>query len=88
MLRLSSLSKYFWYLSLLEKLYSILNLTEYDTVTVSQFVSGFLKMDEEIRKSRDELNEEYSNKKKNSTNIIRVLKTSKNQLCFLKLIVF
>jgi hypothetical protein len=60
--------------SLLEKLYSILNLTEYDTVTVSQFVSGFLKMDEEIRKSRDELNEEYSNKKKNFENILDMCK--------------
>ena len=61
-------------ISLLEKLYSILNLTEYDTVTVSQFVSGFLKMDEEIRKSRDELNEEYSNKKKNFENILDMCK--------------
>ena len=61
-------------ISLLEKLYSILNLTEYDTVTVSQFISGFLKMDEEIRKSRDELNEEYSNKKKNFENILDMCK--------------
>ena len=61
-------------ISLPEKLYSILNLTEYDTVTVSQFVSGFLKMDEEIRKSRDELNEEYSNKKKNFENILDMCK--------------
>jgi hypothetical protein len=61
-------------ISLLEKLYSILNLTEYNTVTVSQFVSGFLKMDEEIRKSRDELNEEYSNKKKNFENILDMCK--------------
>lgn len=61
-------------ISLLEKLFSILNLTEYDTVTVSQFVSGFLKMDEEIRKSRDELNEEYSNKKKNFENILDMCK--------------
>ena len=60
--------------SLIKKLYSILNLTEYDTVTVSQFVSGFLKMDEEIRKSRDELNEEYSNKKKNFENILDMCK--------------
>lgn len=61
-------------ISLLEKLYSILNLTEYETVTISQFVSGFLKMDEEIRKSRDELNEEYSNKKKNFENILDMCK--------------
>ena len=31
-------------------------------------------MDEEIRKSRDELNEEYSNKKKNFENILDMCK--------------
>ena len=51
-------------ISLLEKLCSLLNLTEYNTVTISQFISGFVKMDEEFRKTREELNEEYLNKKK------------------------
>ena len=59
---------------LLEKLYSLLNLTEYDTVTISQFVSGFIKMEEEFRKSREELNEEYLNKKKEYENILDMCK--------------
>ena len=59
---------------LLEKLFSLLNLTEYDTVTISQFVSGFIKMEEEFRKSREELNEEYLNKKKEYENILDMCK--------------
>ena len=59
---------------LLEKLFSLLNLTEYDTVTISQFISGFIKMDEELRKLREELNEEYLNKKKEYENILDMCK--------------
>ena len=61
-------------ISLLEKLCSLLNLTEYNTVTISQFISGFVKMDEEFRKTREELNEEYLNKKKEYENIIDMCK--------------
>ena len=59
---------------LLEKLFSLLNLTEYDTVKISQFISGFIKMDEEFRKLREELNEEYLNKKKEYENILDMCK--------------
>ena len=59
---------------LLEKLFSLLNLTEYGTVTISQFISGFVKMDDEFRKLREELNEEYLNKKKEYENILDMCK--------------
>ena len=67
-------TKYKFDIYLLEKLFSLLNLTEYGTVTISQFISGFLKMDEEFRKIREELNEEYLNKKKEYENILDMCK--------------
>ena len=67
-------TKYKFDIYLLEKLFSLLNLTEYGTVTISQFISGFLKMDEEFRKLREELNEEYLNKKKEYENILDMCK--------------
>ena len=67
-------TKYKFDIYLLEKLFSLLNLTEYGTVTISQFISGFIKMDEEFRKLREELNEEYLNKKKEYENILDMCK--------------
>ena len=60
--------------NLKEKLFKVLNIKEFSVVTISQFISGFIKLDEELRKKRVELNEEYLNKKKLYENIINMCK--------------
>ena len=48
-------------LNLSAKLFEFLNLTESSTITISQFISGFIQFDKEIKKVKEEINEEYSN---------------------------
>ena len=61
-------------LNLTVKLWNILNLNEYSVITISQFISGFLKLYQEFIKKRKELNEECLNEKKQYDNIINMCK--------------
>ena len=60
--------------SLSEKLFRILNLNEFSVVTISQFISGFLQLGEELIKRREELQEEIKNEKELFDNIIDMCK--------------
>jgi len=66
-------------LNLSEKLWGILNINEYSVVTISQFISGFLELYEDLIKKRKELNEEYLNEKKEYDNIINMCKRHQSE---------
>ena len=70
--RKSPKNKYDFNLS--QKLCTILNLTEFSVITISQFISGFLQLYEEFLKKREELNEEYLSQKKLYDDIINMCK--------------
>ena len=50
--------------NLSQKIFDILNLTEYNIVTISQFISGFIKLEDELIKLKEELNNEFIEEKK------------------------
>ena len=65
-------NKFDFYLS--QKIFDILNLTEYNIVTISQFISGFVKLEDELIKLKDELNNEFIEEKKIYENLIDMCK--------------
>jgi len=60
--------------NLSQKIFDILNLTEYNIVTISQFISGFVKLEDELIKLKDELNNEFIEEKKIYENLIDMCK--------------
>ena len=65
-------NKFDFYLS--QKIFDILNLTEYNIVTISQFISGFVKLEDELIKLKEELNNEFIEEKKIYENLIDMCK--------------
>ena len=51
--------------NLSQKLFSFLNLTEYNTITISKFISSIFQLEEELKKEKEKLNEEFLEQKKN-----------------------
>jgi hypothetical protein len=40
-----------------------LNLTEYNTITISKFISSIFQLEEELKKEKEKLNEEFLEQK-------------------------
>ena len=66
-------------LNLLKRLFEFLNLTESSTITISQFISGFIQFDKEIKKVKEEINEEYIKEKEIYDNMLAICEKYKNE---------
>ena len=66
-------------LNLSAKLFEFLNLTESSTITISQFISGFIQFDKEIKKVKEEINEEYIKEKEIYDNMLAICEKYKNE---------
>ena len=66
-------------LNLSEKLFKLLNLTEFSTITISEFISGFVQFDKEIKQLKDSLNEVYLVEKEIYDNILDMCNRYKNE---------
>ena len=66
-------------LNLSAKLFEFLNLTESSTITISQFISGFIQFDKEINKVKEEINEEYIKEKEIYDNMLAICEKYKNE---------
>jgi len=66
-------------LNLLKRLFEFLNLTESSTITISQFISGFIQFDKEIKKLKEEINEEYIKEKEIYDNMLAICEKYKNE---------
>ena len=66
-------------LNLSAKLFEFLNLTESSTITISQFISGFIQFDKEIKKIKEEINEEYLKEKEIYDNMLAICEKYKNE---------
>ena len=60
--------------NLSQKLFSFLNLTEYNTITISKFISSIFQLEEELKKEKEKLNEEFLEQKKIYDEIINMYK--------------